>query len=103
MAETLRALQQKAIGRAAEDDRRWFDGNPGRQYRVRPAIPGEFNEPLSNNLPEGCAWRTIVVQMQPGVRARRRVGLPYILPCDAATDDDVRWLWEQTGNTEAQP
>lgn len=47
--------------RAAEADRRYFEEHPDETERVRLAMPGEL---------VGSAW-VHVIQIKPGVRARR--------------------------------
>ena len=55
-----------------EDDRVWFERNPDRDYRWRPAYPNEFG---------GVATRVVVRQFAPGVRVRK--GIKASLPADA--------------------
>lgn len=54
-----------------EDDRRWFEANPGRRHRVRPFDPAEA-PPGHPVPPRPAGWRnfTIVRQVKPGHRIR---------------------------------
>lgn len=53
------------IDRVSAEDRDWFEAHPGEEYRMRPAVPGEF-------WPSDAAWITHVVvrQVLPGFRLR---------------------------------
>jgi hypothetical protein len=64
-----------ALEAASEDDQAWFEANPGRSYRVRPQIPGEWTVDALNRLPQGQLWFTAVYQVKPGVRMRLPISL----------------------------
>ncbi len=59
--------------RASNSDRRWFARNPHRTYRVRPSLPGEFPWKRGSGIPATFASWTLVKQIEPGVRIRRRL------------------------------
>jgi hypothetical protein len=67
-----------ALEAASENDRSWFEANPGRAYRVRPQILGEWPAGALNRLPQGQIWYTVVHQVSPGVRMR----LPILLEAE---------------------
>lgn len=54
----------RAIARGKEEDRHWFAFNPGRNYRVRAALPDEA-PPLDGMLPF-----ILLKQVRPGARLR---------------------------------
>jgi len=64
-----------ALEAASEDDQAWFEANPGRSYRVRPQVPGEWTDAALNRLPQGRLWFTAVHQVKPGVRMRLPISL----------------------------
>lgn len=69
----------EAVERASEDDRRWFEANPGESVRYRDLIPGEFPLPelpggLEERLPTD-RFQIEVVQLAPGARVRRLCGV----------------------------
>jgi hypothetical protein len=39
------AIHSSSIDRACEDNRIWFERNPNRLFRLREAVPFEFNGP----------------------------------------------------------
>jgi hypothetical protein len=69
---TLRRPQSRAIARAIDDDRRWFERNPDRTLRVRKPVAGEVEAmgcPYQEK--EGYPARIFVFQHCPGQRMRR--------------------------------
>ena len=78
MVETnLSFIHQKAVERASDEDRAWFERNPARHMRLRDTIPMDFNGPLPE-LPEGYTHRTITVRLTDVVRSRCPIGLVSI-------------------------
>jgi hypothetical protein len=71
----IHSIHSKAIDRACENDRKWFEDNPERICRLRSAMPYEFNGPV-DDPPEGSSWRALVTQIEPGMRVRAQVALP---------------------------
>ena len=64
-----RALHSKAIDRDCNLDRAWFVANPGCSYRLRDALPMEFNGQLEEP-PVGSTWRVLVVELTGEMRLR---------------------------------
>ena len=63
----MNTMNPDAADRASESDRRFFEANPNRTYRVRPAHDGEMPEMEA----PGSGWICIAVrQLAPGVRVR---------------------------------
>lgn len=72
-----------------QDDRKWFERNPGRRYRLRRARPGEL-ELLQCHKPPNMLGSILVEQIRPGARIR----IPLIhteWPCSALRADET-WL-----------
>jgi hypothetical protein len=59
--------------RASNSDRRWFARNQHRTYRVRPSLPDEFPWKRPDGIPATFASWTLVKQIEPGLRLRRRL------------------------------
>ncbi|WP_052600563.1 hypothetical protein [Microvirga lotononidis] len=87
-------IHDKAIDRASEDDRVWFDANPDRHFRIRDLIPYEFNERMPDPQP-GFTLRTFVAQMSPGVRLRLPCEILDYLTNETATDAALKTLFRQ--------
>jgi hypothetical protein len=81
----VRAIHEKQIERAQADDRRWFNRNQGREFRVRDYIPFELNEAIEAP-PLGMTWRTLVRRLPAGVRVRHAVAVPVFLENEDADD-----------------
>lgn len=56
----------KAADQASEQDRLWFEANPGQTRYVRPVVKGEF-PPFAGLR---SVSQVLVLQVQPGVRLR---------------------------------
>jgi hypothetical protein len=69
------AIHGKAIDRACESDRAWFEANPNRLFRLRDMMPYESNGPIEAP-PDGMSRRTLVVQVERGMRLRMIVSVP---------------------------
>ena len=67
--EFAQAIHSKAIDSACDDDRTWFEQNPGRLFRIRPPMPYEFNGPLPDP-PGGLRDWVAVAEINPGFRLR---------------------------------
>lgn len=61
----------EAVEQASEDDRIWFEANPGRNQRLRAAVPGEYG-PVENEIKSKLV---LVTQVEPGFRFRRPVSV----------------------------
>lgn len=90
----LRMIHEKAVDRASEDDRIWFEANPERHFRIRNPIPYEFNERMPDPTP-GFTSRTLVAQMSPGVRLRLPCEVLEYLSNETATDAALKTLFRQ--------
>jgi hypothetical protein len=60
-----------AIKRLAKADTRFFEQNPGRRHRLRPAHPAEVSIGLKDRdpIPAGFIVYAVVRQLRPGIRA----------------------------------
>ncbi len=56
---------ENLISAVCDDDRAWFERNPGRNARTRDLVPGEF---WPVEFPIGS--KVLVQQLAPGVRTR---------------------------------
>lgn len=83
-----------AVEIAAAGDVAWFAKNPDRRLRLRNMIPGEFSD-VSGEPPVGMAWRTIVIEAQPGARSRQAIALPLAIAIDTLTDEALFELFVQ--------
>lgn len=97
----VHSIHSKAIDKASEDDRLWFEQHPGRSFRLRDAVPFEYNQQLPPAA-EGVSWRTVVLQIKPGVRSRSPMGLPVEMTNTGATDQDIQWLFERCAPQQLQ-
>jgi len=88
---------------ASADDAAWFDANPDRIFRLRDRMAGEY-ETLDMGLlpPPGMAARTLVVQMQPGVRGRQPIAIDAHIANDDATDTQLFAFFKRNYAPEAQ-
>lgn len=81
------------VERASERDRIFFERNPDRQYRIRPAHPAELEqvglpEPPDDSPIKACI---VVKNVEPGVRIRRPV---YAIIRHAVGEDEARSVFE---------
>ncbi len=83
-----------AVEIAAAGDVSWFARNPDRRLRLRTMIPGEFSD-VGGEPPVGMAWRTIVIEAQPGARSRQAIALPLGVAIDTLTDEALFALFVQ--------
>jgi hypothetical protein len=79
-------------------DRTFFEQQPRRQFRIRPAWECEIEDfRRHNNLPEdyskGLCWWIVIRQFRPGIRARYPFLAPHLLPPET-TEEDARDIWE---------
>jgi hypothetical protein len=88
---------------ASKNDAAWFEANPHRNLRLRDRIPGEY-EKLDAGLlpPPGTTARTLVIQMQPGVRARQPVAIFEYVKNDEVTDAQLFAFFKENYPLESQ-
>ncbi|RZM37551.1 MAG: hypothetical protein EOP67_00675 [Sphingomonas sp.] len=79
---------------ATAGDAAWFDRHNDRRLRIRNLVAGEFGD-VSGLPPVGMAWRTIVLEAQPGARSRQAIALPLDLDIDTLDDTDLFDLFVQ--------
>jgi hypothetical protein len=87
-------LQARAMEIATAGDAAWFERHPDRRLRIRNLVAGEFAD-VSGSAPVGMAWRTIVLEAQPGMRSRQAIALPFGLDIDMLGDADLFDLFVQ--------
>lgn len=97
----IRALQERIIEIATQGDAAWFENKPDRRVRLRKAVPMEFNQDLGEP-PVGMTWRAIVVEAQPGVRARQPLALPTSIENEALDEQELFDLFLQVAPPEAK-
>ncbi len=97
----IRALHERVIEIATQGDSAWFESRPDRRLRLRNAVSMEFNRNLGEP-PVGMTWRAIVVEAQPGVRARQPVALPIGVENDSMAEEDLFRLFMQAAPKEAK-
>lgn len=100
MAE-VRALHERMIEIATQGDAAWFEKHSDRRIRIRNAAPMEFNGSLGEP-PVGMTWRAIVVEAQPGVRARQPLALPGAIENDSLEEQDLFDLFIRAAPSEAK-
>lgn len=100
MAE-VRALQERIIEIATQGDAAWFEKHPDSRIRIRNAVPMEFNGTLVEP-PSGMSWRALVVEAQPGARARQPIALPLSVANDSLDEQELFALFVQTAPPEAK-
>ncbi|RMB55110.1 hypothetical protein C8J44_0343 [Sphingomonas sp. PP-CE-3A-406] len=93
--------QTIAVQIAAAGDGAWFARNPDRRLRLRNMIPGEFSD-IGGEPPVGMAWRTIVIEAQPGARSRQAIALPLGTDIEQFTDEALFELFVQVAPTGAR-
>lgn len=77
-----------AVEIATAGDASWFLKQPDRRLRIRNMVVGEFSD-VDGQPPVGMAWRTIVLEAQPGARSRQAIALPIGMDVDAFDDNDL--------------
>jgi hypothetical protein len=88
------ALRAQATKIATAGDAAWFGRNANRRLRIRNMMPGEF-EDVAGQAPVGMAWRTIVLEAQPGARSRQAIALPIGTAIDDLGDEALFELFVQ--------
>ena len=83
-----------AVEIATAGDAAWFETHLDRRLRIRNMIPSEFDD-VDGLPPVGMAWRTIVLEAQPGARTRQAIALPIGTDTDVLTDRDLFELFLQ--------
>lgn len=83
-----------AVRIATAGDTAWFDTHRDRRLRLRDMVPGEFDD-VSGAPPMGMAWRTIVIEAQPGALIRQAIALQIGLAIDTLGDEDLFGLFVQ--------
>jgi hypothetical protein len=79
---------------AFDDDRRWFEANVGRKFRIRDTIPFEYNYPIGSP-PQGMSWRTLVSEVEPDVRLRSLVAFPNEVSIEGVDDRHLEPLFKR--------
>lgn len=97
----ISALQQSMIEIATQGDAAWFETQPDSRIRIRNAVPMEFNENLGEP-PLGMSWRALVVEAQPGARARQPIALPVGVANDSLDEQELFALFVQAAPSEAK-
>lgn len=88
---------------ASKCDAEWFEANPKRSWRLRDRIPGEYeNFDVGMLPPPGTSARTLVIQMQPGVRARQPVAVFDHIKNDDVTDAQLFAFFKENYPLESQ-
>jgi hypothetical protein len=82
------AIHSKAIDRACKSDRDWFEANPNRLFRLRDMMPYESNGPIEVP-PDGMSWRTLTVQVEPGMRLRLVLSVPAEIHNEDSNDQQL--------------
>ncbi len=100
MAE-LRALNERVIEIVTQGDAAWFEKHPDIRIRMRNAVPMEFNRNMGEP-PVGMSWRALVLEAQPGVRARQPLALPMNVDNDALDDHQLFDLFMTVAPPEAK-
>ncbi len=86
--------QQRATEIATAGDALWFAANGDRRMRIRNMVPREFVD-VTGSPPVGMAWRTIVLEAQPGARSRQAIALPIAMAIDTMRDEELFDLFLQ--------
>jgi hypothetical protein len=82
------AMHGKAIDRACKSDRNWFEANPNRLFRLRDMMSYEINGPIEAP-PDGMSWRTLTVQVEPGMRLRLVLSVPAEIHNEDSDDQQL--------------
>ena len=88
LSKLVDAIHGKAIDRACESDREWFEANPNRLFRLRDVMPYEHIGP-TKAPPDGESWRTLVVRVGPGMQWRAVLSVPAELDNEDADDQQL--------------
>ena len=83
-----------AVEIATAGDAAWFAKAADRRLRIRNMVPGEFPD-VTGAPPVGMAWRTIVLEAQPGARSRQAIALSLGTDLDALGDEALFDLFLQ--------
>jgi hypothetical protein len=91
----------KRLDLETDDDRLFFERHEHRNHRLRQSaqIEVEQEEILVGPIvkPSGTRWFTIVKQLAPGKRVRRRVALKETLDPDVLSERQCEWLFDHVG------
>lgn len=86
-----------------DDDRDFFESNPYRSYRVRPATTVEAAALFTMNVvdaepPAGQRWFAAIKQIEPGKRARALFLGPMENAdyCDDMSEDEAEFLFNRS-------
>ncbi len=90
-----------AIEIATAGDAAWFAKAVDRRLRIRNMVPGEFAD-VTSAPPVGMAWRTIVLEAQPGARSRQIIALPIGTALESFDDEALFALFLQAAPTGAR-
>jgi hypothetical protein len=90
------------VEKASSDDADWFEANPTRNLRLRDRIAGEYEAFEINIPPPGTTPRTLVVQMQPGVRMRQPVAIFPHIKNDEVTDAQLFAFFQDVAPFQAK-
>lgn len=90
-----------AVEIATAGDAAWFAREPSRRLRIRNMVPGEFPD-VTGPAPVGMAWRTIVLEAQPGARSRQAIALSIGTSLEALDDDALYALFVQVAPAGAR-
>jgi hypothetical protein len=97
---------ERAIERASEDDRHWFNAHQKRRWRLRNARRFEFPGDDGGPVPEGKTMRVIVALVGPGVRVRwpclMLESTPNSCEHDELPEAMIENLFEQNAPLETQ-
>jgi hypothetical protein len=88
-------------------DRKFFDDNPQREFRIRPAEAVEIAEvelahSIAVPIPPGNGAYILVRQFAPGVRLRRMIIVPVIDPWTEPPEAVARWAYRKFAPPELQ-
>ena len=83
-----------AVEIATAGDAAWFAKAADRGLRIRNMVPGEFPD-VTGAPPVGMAWRTIVLEAQPGARSRQAIALSLGTDLDTLGDEALFDLFLQ--------
>jgi hypothetical protein len=96
-------LRGEGVEAASQEDAAWFEAHPGRNFRLRDRIAGEY-ESLDVDLlyPPGTTPRTLVIQTHPGVRMRQPVAIFAHVKNDEMTDAQLFAFFKESHPLESQ-
>jgi hypothetical protein len=90
-----------AVEIATAGDAAWFAKASTRRLRIRNMVPGEFAD-VTGAAPVGMAWRTIVLEAQPGARSRQAIALPIATALETFDDEALFALFLQVAPAGAR-